>query len=706
MAATMIWAAPVAAQEGGVLDTDAFVAAVTSLEGDAATEAFADLADAPEVHRDLLTWLYLRDSDTKATFETYRAFLDRRAHWPGNDRIRAAAERAMDDTLSGTEVLSFFAEAEVQTGQGAVAYARALNDAGRRDEAEAMLVDVWTHDALSDSSFRAIMDAFPDVVAPHHATRADMLLWRWRTSDAENVLPLLNEGDQALIRARMAILKRADDVTERIELVPERLMSAPGLVYDRFNWFADRGDWTEAMSILLKASTDAEALGIPWRWGSWRRTLARWQMREGEIERAYRIASEHHIAPDETNYSDLEWLSGYLALTYFKDYERALEHFRNFDASITSPISKGRAGYWIGRAHEGLGDANAAVAAFHQGAMHQTSFYGLLSAEKLGLTLNPEIVGGEDYSNWQSSPMLEDDLVQAGLALLDANERGLAVLFFVEAAKTLDRVEIGHLGQLLMDRDEPFFTVLVAKSAVRNDVLVQDAYFPVHPLAGMDLPVDPALALAIARQESEFREDAGSGVGALGLMQLMPDTAREVAGNLDMPFSQGRLTTDWAYNVALGSEYLSYLQGQFGNSPVMIAAGYNAGPSRPRRWMADRGDPRRGFGNPDAVDIIDWIEHIPFRETRNYVMRVTEGIPVYRARLTGEIGPVRFTDLLIGQQPMIRPRMRPDDLARAPVEDAAALEPEAPPADEAAPATPASPAAPAPVRPVARAGDR
>jgi soluble lytic murein transglycosylase len=187
-------------------------------------------------------------------------------------------------------------------------------------------------------------------------------------------------------------------------------------------------------------------------------------------------------------------------------------------------------------------------------------------------------------------------------------------------------------------------------------------YFPLHPLAEMEIPVAPELALSIARRESEFREDAGSPVGALGMMQLMPATAEEVAGELSLPYSRNRLITDWRYNVTLGARYLDFLREEFGDSPVMIAAGYNAGPSRPSTWMAERGDPRKG-----EVDVVDWIEHIPFTETRNYVMRVTESIPVYRARLTGQGGPVRFTALLNGEPPFIRPRLRPTQEERTEV---------------------------------------
>lgn len=697
-------AVPVWAQDSS--DDEGFSDALASLgDNEDATPSFVNGTD---VEKDLLEWVYFRDSDTDAPFASFTDFLDRRPNWPGNSRIRANAERAIDENVSTLDALRFFDGADIETGQGAVAFANALIADGRRDEAEAMLIDVWTNDALTTSSHQAIINAYPNVVAPYHEARADMLLWRWRTTDASNVLPLLDEGPRALTRARIAIIGRSSDINAREDLIPEGLRDNPGLHYDRFNWFADRGDWTQASIILTAQSTSADRLGIPWRWGSWRRTLARWHMREGNIDLAYAFASDHFIAPDENNYADLEWLSGYIALTYFKDYDLALIHFSRFDGAVASPISKGRAGYWLGRAHEGLGNAEAAIAAFQAGAQHQTSFYGLLSAERLGLTMNPDLVGGEDFGDWRTSPVLNNELVRAGLALLGAGERGLAVLFFRDAAQSMSRQEIGQFGAMFMDMEEPFYTVLIAKTAVRGDLIVQDAYFPIHPMAQMDIPVEPALALAIARQESEFRIDAGSSVGALGLMQLMPTTAEEVAGWLDLPYGRARLTTDWAYNAVLGSEYLAFLTREFGDSPVMIAAGYNAGPRRPKSWMDERGDPRRSILNPDPVDVIDWIEHIPFRETRNYVMRVTEGILVYRARVTGQIGPVAFTDILIGAAPVIRPVARPDRTPQVPqgeVEDAVQEAVERPPVRRAGELAPTAPTGPQSIRPVARAGE-
>jgi soluble lytic murein transglycosylase len=639
--------------------------------------AYALMADEGDLGRDLITWLRLRAGD--AVFAEYPAFLAARADWPGLDAAREAAEGLIDETVPTDRVLSFFEGRATETGAGALAHARALADAGRAEDAEAMLVDVWTTRGLSEKGFAALFAEYPALLAPHHATRADRMLWHWRTEDAARLLPLLDEDGRALARARIGYIEGTEDLDARLAAVPPDLSDDPALAYDRFNWLAARGDWTEAVALLRDRSQSAAALVHPWRWASWRRILARWQMREGKPRVAYDLASRHFL-DDGASFADLEWLSGYLALTYLDDPARALDHFETFAAAVSTPISQGRAGYWLGRAHDALDDPEAARDAYSRAAQHQTTFYGLLASKRLGRPLAPWVAGGEAFADWQSASFVSDDRFRAAMLLLSGGERGLAVLFLADLARDLNRPAVGQLGDLLMDMDEPFFTVLVAKTALRGGVLVQDHHFPIHPLAGMDLSVDPALTLAVARQESEFRPDAGSAVGALGLMQLMPGTAQDMADAQGLPYSRARLVLDWPYNARLGAAYLDYLRGEFGNSPALIAVGYNAGPGRVRDWIASRGDPRRG-DMAGGMDVIDWIEHIPFRETRNYVMRVTEGIPVYRARLSGDTGPVAFRALLRGAAPVIRPRLRPDALGLS------ALRPRPRPVDLSGPAS-------------------
>ncbi|WP_242494323.1 lytic transglycosylase domain-containing protein [Loktanella sp. IMCC34160] len=653
--------------------------------------AFALLPPGDDLARDLLIWTRLRQEDNGARFDDYLDFLPRRRDWPGMDRLRARGEEIIPPDLNPDRVIAWFDGDLPETGIGAVRLAAAMIARGNAAGAEAMLREVWLTESLSDEGHEALIAAHADTLRPLHGQRADAMLWRWRKEDAARTIELLTGDEQALYAARLAFLTKAPDATQTFNALPTRLRADVGLAYDRFNWLADRGDWTEAVAVLKSHSTRAEDLGQPFRWSGWRRTLARWEMREGRYQSAYDLASQHFLTADDgESYADLEWLSGYLALRWLDRPGVALRHFERMAAAVDGPISEGRAGYWIGRTHEALGNEAAAVAAYTHGAQHQTSFYGLLAAEKLGQSLDPALTGSEVFPDWQSAPFLGEEKTRAALTLLSAGERVGAVLFFAELGRELDRTELAQLGEILVALDESFYAVLLGKAGVARGLMVPAIYYPDHPLSRKDIPVSAELAMSIARRESEFRTDAGSAVGALGLMQVMPGTAEDMADDLGLAYSRGRLTSDWDYNASLGARYLELLEQEFGPSPVFIAAGYNAGPRRPRDWIAERGDPRTG-----EIDVIDWIEMIPFRETRNYVQRVAESIPVYRARLTGQTGQIRFTAMLVGEKPVIRPVARP---AERPVTGDPAETPV--PAVTAAPATNLAPVVS--LRPVAR----
>ena len=663
--------------------------------------ALATAQEGGAVVGDILRWRTLRDSDD-GDFLDYAHFVGDHPDWPGLDRLRANGERSILPGTAPQAVIAFFGDEAPQTGEGARALAEALTTLGRPQDAQAIVLDAWAGLPLTDSGQAALLGAHGDLLAGRHEARAQAMLWRWRTSDAERMLPLLDDGHQALARARIALIRQSGSAAERLADVPPALARDPGLAYDRYNHLSENGDYAEAAAILLARSTGAEALGEPVRWAAWRAQIARWAMREGRPEQAYELAARHFLSEGDA-YADLEWLAGYLSLRTLDEPERALGHFRASEAAVTGPISLSRAGYWTGRAEEALGRPDDAALSYARAARHQTAFYGLLAAEKLGLTLDPILTGAEDFGDWRSpESVIAGDMTQAMLLLMAAGERDDALMFALGLARSMDRQGVGQLANLLEEMHEPYIAVLVGKAAVERGIVVPTAYFPLHPMAQRDWPVGADLALSIARRESEFNAGVASPVGAQGLMQLMPATAREVAGWLDLPYSQPRLS-DWEYNAALGTRYLAMLQETFGTSPVLVAAGYNAGPGRPRQWMAARGDPRHG-----NVDVVDWIEHIPFAETRTYVMRVAESIPVYRARLTGQAGPVGFTAILRGEAPLIRPVARPRVL------DAAALVPverfstsSAPPAlAKAAEAAPEPPELRAGLRPLARPASR
>lgn len=684
-----VCAAPVGAQAS----SPAAAAFAAGADGD--WDAAYALIGTDPLARDLLTWTRLRDGD--GTFGDYLAFVAARPDWPGMDRLRARGEEVIEKGTDPQLILRWFAGQTPQTGEGATRLAEALYATGNGPRAATVLREAWLGLGLSDEGHAAMMEAFPDVLRPWHAGRTDAMLWRWRTSDATRMLPLLAPDARALAAARIAYIT-GTGVDAAVKAVPQALRNDPGLAYDRYNWLAGRGRNSEAIALLLARTDDPAKLVQPWRWAGWRRQLARFDMRQGNYDEAYKLASHHHLTPDDgESYADLEWLSGYIALRFLHDPATALRHFDALEAAVDSPISEGRAGYWVGRAADALGDGARADAAYTRAAANQTSFYGLLAAEKMGIPLSPALAGSETFPDWHGAAFLNSDITRAGLTLLSAGERGSAVLFFSQLAKGLDRTELGQLGAMFDQMHESFFELMIAKSAVTRGIVIPSMYFPLHDLARKDVPVPRELALAIARRESEFNESVGSPVGALGLMQLMPGTAQDVARDLGLPYSRARLTSDWDYNATLGSAYLAQLEQRFGYSPVMIAAGYNAGPARPDQWIAENGDPRTG-----DVDIVDWIEAIPFAETRNYVQRVTEAIPIYQARLTGRAGPIHFTDLLRGVKPVIRPQARPDRTATAatPAVPAAG----SPAAAETSPVPPMPPPAPPGIRPLARPG--
>ena len=596
----------------------------------------------------LITWTRLRDG--VGTFTEFSAFLEDYPHWPSRDRIRRAGEGSILDDSDPGLVRAFFADGAPQTMAGLRAYVRALEALGDGKQAEEALVRGWLEVRGDNAGQAQMIEEFGRTLAPLHAERAHAALWRWRTDDAERMLPLLSDDQQALVAARIALIRGRGDAGEKVAAVPAALAGHPGLAYDRFNRMADNFEYTLA-SPILEARDTAEKMGEPFRWASWRATLARWHMREGRPQLAYDLASRHFLTEGQF-YADLEWLAGFVALSDLDAPETALGHFERMADSVDSPISLSRGYYWVGRAQEALGDMEAAADAFAKAAQHQTAFYGLLAAERLGLSLDPALTGEDDPTDWQGAAIMDEDIARAVQLLLEAGDRSAALTFTVRLARDYPADDVSRFGAWLTERNEMFLALIAGKAAIGEGKLIPSLYFPIHDLAGLELPVEPALSLSIARRESEFNAGAGSPVGALGLMQLMPATAQEVAGWLGLPYSKARLTQDWEYNARLGSRYLRELEDLFGTSPVLISSGYNAGPSRPRTWMSERGDPRR------AADVVDWIEHIPFTETRNYAMRVTESIPAYRARLTGQGGTIRFTDLLKGNPPLVRPRAR------------------------------------------------
>lgn len=589
--------------------------------------AAAEARGADPVVGDLVEWRRLQRGD--GGYAEALGFLRRRADWPRAFMIREEAERIMPPGRPLSELREFFGESRPRTGAGSLRLAEALRAAGDEAAARAEITRAWTRMALNEDERRRFESGWGEVVRPLAAERLDAMLWRGEETQARAVLPLVGPDLRRLAEARMALRARRPGVDALIDAVPRSLANDPGLAFERFLWRDRAGFDVEAESMLARQTGSESLLGRPEAWADRRVAFVREAFRQGRAAEAYRLASLHQMsAADGWPYADLEFLAGWIALRGLGDAARAAEHFVNLWNGVETPISKGRGGYWAGRAFEALGRERDAAEWYRRAAEHSTSFYGQLAAEKIGLDPTPalaETLGVE----WPDGSFASSDWPRVIRLLQEAGHKDRA-LWFIEALAddlTAPR-DFAALADLAVSIGRPDGAVRTGKAAAGKGIVVMDAYYPTPPLLLGEGAVEPALAMAIARQESELNPEAVSPAGARGFMQLMPGTAQKVSRDLGIAYRPEALLSDPAYNARLGKTYLAEQLAAFAGAKALAAAAYNAGPSRAQEWIGRFGDPRR-----PEVDAVDWVETIPFNETRNYVQRVLEGLHVYRARL-------------------------------------------------------------------------
>ena len=633
--------APVRASEAheiAALDAAMKLVAKADWEG-----ARATAMGAGPVGADVVEWSRLRAG--QGLLGDYEGFLKRRPDWPGLPFLKEKGEVAVARSDDPARVIAYFGDDLPRNGSGSLALARAYEALGRRTEAEAEAMRGWAALKFGAEEQAEMIRRYGAALKVVHEVRLDRILWAGdRAGEAERMLPLVSKAWLALARARMALRADRDGVSALVSAVPEALKGDAGLAYERFLFRMRANNYTDAAALIVERSSSAARLGDPELWAEKRSSLTRWLMRNGAESQAYRVAASHQLT-EGTDYADLEFLAGYVALRKLDDPGRALTHFTHLQGAAVTPITLSRAWYWTGRAQSAAGDKAAAKVSYGKAAAYQTSYYGLLAAERLGLTLDPAVISNvKPAGDWKAAGFVSSSVFDAARRLFKADQYAVSARFMLHLGQGLSDRDFALLAEYAMQAGQYRTAVLIAKAAIERDLVLARPYFPVPDMVPDGLAVSRALALSIARRESEFDPKARSSAGALGLMQVLPDTAKLVAGELGLDYAAGKLTADPAFNVKVGSGYLRKMADEFGPSIALIASGYNAGPRRPREWIAANGDPRS-----EAVDVVDWVEAIPFAETRTYVMRVAEGVVIYRAKLKGAVGPVRITAELTGR---------------------------------------------------------
>ena len=581
------------------------------------------------IARKLITWRRLTGAGVTPTFDEAEKFLAENPDWPQHERLLRRAEQALPVSWKAERVVSWFGTREPLSALGAARLGAAEQVMGETGKGLARIRGAWIEGDFSRAQSRAFYKRFRKILTPaDHLARLDRLLWDGRHSAARRLLPLVDKSWQRLAQARIALRRRAGNVDALIKRVPEALKSHAGLVYERLRWRRRKNLDTalELAKTLEKELPQAEM------WWEERAILARRALRKGHVTDAYHIAKNNGLAPGGAAHAEAEWLSGWIALRFLKDDDSAFQHFERMHGAVKYPVSIARSAYWAGRAKEFGGDTKRAVYWFGKAAAHPLTFYGQLAFARLWPGKSLELPRTVDLSLTPMAAFDNHEMVQVIRILGELAAHDL-MRHFVRSPTALseDLQWWARTAQLARLSGRPDLSIRIANKADRNGKpLLRNEAFPVItlpklPKTASSDPPEASLTLALIRQESAFRPTARSHAGAQGLMQIMPATAKVVSKRLKIRYSRLRLITSSGYNMTLGQSYLGDLLRKFRGSYVLALAGYNAGPHRARRWIKLHGDPR----DPD-VDAIDWVEIIPFDETRNYVQRVLENLQVYR----------------------------------------------------------------------------
>lgn len=587
----------------------------------------------------VLRWNRLRQSDGYA-FSDYAGFLLAYPDWPGEAGLRRAAERRIDSGAAPVEIARFFDRFAPLSSAGRLRYAEALAALGRTGEAQAAARAAWTSGALSIDDEARLLGRFgAGLTQAEQDQRMDRLLWSRATAAAVRQIVRVSPARRALFDARLAMQMKSVDAAGKVAALDALGARDPGFVADKALWLRDTGQGVQARAYLAEVRAFEAPPLDPAAWLNVYLAIGQQAAYDNQSTLVYDIARQADAAfPAGTNirtrglderdpYTSLVWLGGITALKKLNRPAEAMALFERYARAAQTPSTQTRGLYWAGRAALAARDTVSANRLFGEAATHPDQFYGQLALERLGRVVTLPVPDPALVSPAERTAFADRSVVRAAQTLGELGDWADQSLF-LRAIATGATSDGDHIltAELARSIGRPDLGVMMARNA-RNTGASDFV-----PTGFPTVPVPPAMASnwvmihAIARQESQFDRQAVSRAGARGLMQLMPGTARETAGKLGLPYDFARLTEDPQYNIMLGSNFFSRILDSFGGNHVLAIAAYNAGPGNVRKWLAANGDPRTG-----QIDVLDWIEAIPFSETRGYVQRVLENAVVYDA---------------------------------------------------------------------------
>lgn len=592
----------------------------------------------------ILGWRYLLDKNSGATFAEIANFLKDNPDWPNRDGLFARAESAIDPMMDAHAIVAWFGDRKPVSGIGRIRLGEALASIGSTARGNELIRQGWIEGSFDAAQEFAIIQHDGALLTPDiDRERLTHLMLHGNLEEARREVSRLPSEGQLL--AQTAIALNTDPVAgeKLLDRVPASSRSDPIILLDQTRLLRRQNNVNAIPALLSRAPVREIARINPSRWWNELNVDARDALAIGNAHDAYALAADSGLEAATNEYSESQFLAGFIALRLLKEPTVALAHFRSLGETVSRPISKARAHFWEGRAYEAQGNFAEAWRQFHLAADHPETFYGQIAlariepAPRLHLTDSGLDIGG------LRSAYDREELTRA---VHISGDLGIEILIRDFALRDVEVYpDARHIKILAGDLTAMGFREIALRVAKQAEYAGTPLFAYSHPviatppLNGSVQPPEPALVLGIIRQETEFDPDAVSGAGARGIMQIMPYSARHDAQLAGVDYRPQSLSGDAQYSMQLGMAELSSYLADWGGSYVLAAAAYNAGAGNARKWIATFGDPR-----DVRVDPLDWIEEIPFTETRNYVQRVIENTEVYRNRLSGRDEPLRILE--------------------------------------------------------------
>ncbi|MDA7750169.1 lytic transglycosylase domain-containing protein [Candidatus Pelagibacter sp.] len=594
-----------------------------------------------------IQWRHLLTTDNQASFYDYLAFIKRNENYPRIGRIRYLAEHKLStDRISPNKIIAWFNSEEPLSGFGKLILGESFILTGNITRGTSLIKDGWITADLNRANMKFFRKKYKKYLnADDYINRADYLAWEGKFWDLKRMLRYLPKDYELLYTARQILMSKSYGVDNAIKNVPTKLKNDAGLNYDRLKWRRKRGRVDDSLEIIFKIPNDKSYLVRPDKWWKERAIMARALIYKKKYELAYKVASKHSLDKGP-EFADAEWISGWIALSFLNDPILAIDHFNNFYQNVSYPISLSRGAYWLGRSYEKIGDNEKSKQWYLEATKYLSTYYGQLAFLKIKPNKTFELEEQTVVSDAYRKYFYKKELVKIVRLLDELNKDKYTKNILKHLAN--DDIENGSevlAAELATNISRYDFAIQISKIASYQKRFHNDFNYPIIStpkyINGRKIP-EAAFILSIIRQESEFDMRANSHVGAQGLMQLMPYTAKLVAKQAKLSYSKSRLTSDPEYNINLGSHYIAGLILQYDGAYPFATAAYNAGPKRVKYWKKINKDPQK-----KQVDFVDWVELIKFKETRNYVQRVMENYNVYRYIL--EKKPIKMRDFFKDQ---------------------------------------------------------